>query len=99
MPDTGSLRGDVIDLLRQANSRRGHLAVTVITRLGGFYRDTGTNLADLRDALEGELGVTMDDLIARAVARGRSGPTRSTAALRSYPPTCFVTTSCSRMRP
>ncbi len=37
MPDTGSLRGDVTNLLRQANSQRGHLAVTVITRLGGFY--------------------------------------------------------------
>lgn len=70
VPDTGSLRGDVISLLRQANSQRGHLAVTAITRLGGFYRDTGTNIADLRDALEGERGSTMDELIARAVARG-----------------------------
>lgn len=70
VPDTGSLRGDVISLLRQANSQRGHLAVTAITRLGGFYRDTGTNIADLRDALEGGRGSTMDELIARAVARG-----------------------------
>ncbi|GAB3218084.1 TetR/AcrR family transcriptional regulator [Mycolicibacterium hippocampi] len=85
VPDTGSLRGDVIDLLRQANSRRGHLAVTVITRLGGFYRDTGTNLADLRDALEGELGVTMDDLIARAVARGEIRPDQINGRIAQLP--------------
>ncbi|MBA0048539.1 TetR/AcrR family transcriptional regulator [Mycobacteroides sp. LB1] len=74
VPDTGSLRGDVINLLQQANSQRGHLAVTAITRLGGFYRDTGTNIADLRDALEGGRGATMDELIARAVARGEIRP-------------------------
>ncbi|MEE6176077.1 TetR/AcrR family transcriptional regulator [Mycobacterium sp. 050134] len=74
VPDTGSLRGDVIDLLRQANSQRGHLAITVMTRLGGFYRDTGTNIAELRDALERERGATMNKLIARAVARGEIRP-------------------------
>lgn len=74
VPDTGSLRGDVISLLRQANSQRGHLAVTVSTRLGGFYRDTGTRIADLRDALEGERGASMEKLIARAVARGEIRP-------------------------
>ncbi|MGV9802880.1 TetR/AcrR family transcriptional regulator [Mycobacterium sp. NPDC003449] len=74
VPDTGSLRGDVIDLLRQANSQRRHLAVTVSTRLGGYYRDTGTNIADLRAALEGERGDTMDTLIGRAVARGEIRP-------------------------
>lgn len=85
VPDTGSLRGDVIDLLRQANSQRGHLAVTVVTRLGGFYRDTGTNLADLRDALKGELGVTMDDLIARAVARGEILPDQINGRIAQLP--------------
>ena len=70
VPDTGSLRGDVIHLLQQANSQRNQLAVTVVTRLGGFYRDTGTTIADLRAALEGRPGTTMDELVARAVARG-----------------------------
>ena len=74
VPDNGSLRDDVIDLLRQANSRRGHLAVTVMTRLGAFSRDTGVNIAELRDALEGEHGATMNTLIARAVARGEIRP-------------------------
>ncbi len=97
VPDNGSLRADVIDLLRQANSQRGHLAVTVVTRLGGFYRDTGISLSELRAVLEGERGATMDKLVARAIARGRFGPIRSRAASRSCPSTCFVTTCCSRL--
>ncbi|MEZ0353236.1 TetR/AcrR family transcriptional regulator [Mycobacterium sp. pR1184] len=74
VPDTGSLRGDVINLLRQVNSQRGHLAITVMTRLGGFYRDTGTNIAELRNVLEGERGATMNKLVARAIARGEIRP-------------------------
>ncbi|OBF18831.1 TetR/AcrR family transcriptional regulator [Mycobacterium kubicae] len=85
VPDTGSLRGDVIDLLRQANSQRGHLAVTVMTRLGGFYRDTGTNIAELRNTLEGEPGTTMDKLIARAVARGEIRPDQITGRVAQLP--------------
>ncbi|QNI08571.1 TetR/AcrR family transcriptional regulator [Mycobacterium kubicae] len=85
VPDTGSLRGDVIDLLRQANSQRGHLAVTVMTRLGGFYRDTGTNIAELRNTLEGEPGATMDKLIARAVARGEIRPDQITGRVAQLP--------------
>jgi AcrR family transcriptional regulator len=85
VPDTGSLRGDVINLLRQANSQRGHLAVTVITRLGGFYRDTGTNIAELRNALEGERGATMDKLIARAVARGEIRPDQINGRVAQLP--------------
>ncbi|MGB3476503.1 MAG: TetR/AcrR family transcriptional regulator [Mycobacterium sp.] len=85
VPDTGSLRGDVISLLRQASSRRGQLAVTVITRLGGFYRDTGINIADLRDVLEDERGATMDKLIARAVARGEIGSDQITGRVAQLP--------------
>ena len=85
VPDNGSLRGDVINLLRQANSQRGHLAVTVITRLGGFYRDTGTKIADLRDALEGERGATMEKLIARAVARGEIRPDQISGRVAQLP--------------
>ena len=85
VPDTGSLRGDVISLLRQANDQRGHLAVTAITRLGGYYRDTGTSVADLRDALEGERGSTMDELIARAIARGEIQPGQITGRVAQLP--------------
>src|ERR1700733_5974010 len=45
-PDTGSLRGDVIALLRQANKVRVGLATQLFTQLGGFYRQSGTSLAE-----------------------------------------------------
>ena len=85
VPDNGSLRADVVDLLRQANSQRGHLAVTVATRLGGFYRDTGVSLAELRAVLEGERGATMDKLIARAVSRGEIRPNQITGRIAQLP--------------
>lgn len=85
VPDTGCLRGDVINLLQQANSQRGHLAVTVITRLGGFYRDTGTTIAELRNTLENERGDTMNKLIARAIARGEIGPNQINGRLAQLP--------------
>jgi len=85
VPDTGSLRGDVLNLLRQANSRRGHLAVTVVTRLGAFYRDTGTSISDLRDTLAGGRGTTMDDLLERAVARGEIEPGQITGRIARLP--------------
>lgn len=85
VPDSGSLRGDVINLLQQANSQRGHLAVTVITRLGGFYRDTGTTIAELRNILENERGDTMNKLIARAIARGEIRPDQINGRLAQLP--------------
>ena len=85
VPDNGSLRADVIDLLRQANSQRGHLAVTVVTRLGGFYRDTGISLAELRAVLEGERGATMDKLVARAVSRGEIRPDQIAGRIAQLP--------------
>jgi len=73
-PDTGSLRGDVIALLRQANKRRGRLAVLVFTRLGGFYRDAGTNLSELSAFVSGGRAGVMGDAIERAIARGEVEP-------------------------
>jgi len=73
-PDTGSLRGDVIALLRQANKRRARLAVILFTRLGGFYRDTGTNLSEIAAFVQGGRAGALDEAIERAIARGEVEP-------------------------
>jgi AcrR family transcriptional regulator len=73
-PDTGSLRGDVIGLLRQANKRRARLAVILSTRLGGFYRDTGTSLSELSVFVQGGRASALDEAIQRAIARGEIQP-------------------------
>jgi AcrR family transcriptional regulator len=69
-PDTGSLRGDVIGLLKLANKVRVRLAMLVFTQLGGFYREANTNLAELGAFVQGGRDAMLDEVIERAVARG-----------------------------
>jgi AcrR family transcriptional regulator len=69
-PDTGSLRGDVIGLLKLANKLRVRLAMLVFTQLGGFYREANTNLAELGAFVQGGRDAILDEVIERAVARG-----------------------------
>jgi AcrR family transcriptional regulator len=88
-PDTGSLRGDVIGLLRQANESRIGLATQVFTRLGGFYRQTGSNLADLGALVRGGPDNSLGDAIARAVDRGEIPPDRVTDRIARLPVDLF----------
>ena len=69
-PDTGSLRDDVIAVLRQANKVRTGLAVQLVTQLGGFYRQTGISLADLSAFVPGGRNPALDEVIQRAIDRG-----------------------------
>lgn len=69
-PDTGSLRGDVIGLLKLANKLRIRLAMLVFTQLGGFYREANTNLAELGAFVQGGRDAMLDEVIERAIARG-----------------------------
>ncbi|MDF3290672.1 TetR/AcrR family transcriptional regulator [Streptomyces silvisoli] len=52
-PDTKSVRGDLIALLRRANGAWLDLATMVGVQLGGYYQETGKTLADLREVLIG----------------------------------------------
>jgi AcrR family transcriptional regulator len=69
-PDTGSLRGDVIALLRLANERRVRMATDLFTNLGSFYRSSGTSFGDLRELIPGGRDSIMDAFIQRATDRG-----------------------------
>jgi AcrR family transcriptional regulator len=73
-PDTGSLRGDVVALLKLANKVRVRLAVLLFTRLGGFYREANTNLAELGAYVQGGRDAMLDEVIERAVARREIRP-------------------------
>jgi AcrR family transcriptional regulator len=69
-PDTGSLRGDVIALLKQANKVRAGVVAQLVTQLGGFYRQTGSSLADLKAFVQGGRDAILEEAIQRAIARG-----------------------------
>lgn len=74
-PDTGTLRGDVVALLTAANKQRIRLATQVFTQLGGFFRHTGTNLAELSEHVLGGRDTLMERIIQRAIDRGEIPPT------------------------
>ena len=71
-PDTGSLREDVITWLRRANDKRIRLATVVLTRLGDFYHQSGTNLAELTAELDVDAFLKL--AVQRAVDRGEIPP-------------------------
>jgi AcrR family transcriptional regulator len=77
-PDTGTLRGDMIELMKRANEVRFRLGVEVFTRLGGFYREIGTNLAAISAAVLGNREPVLDGIIRRAIDRGEIAADRLT---------------------
>ena len=82
VPDTGSLRGDLIALMRQANERRSPLSAMLAYHLGPYFQETGTTPADLRAAVLGDRLSSFDAVIERAIERGEIDPARLTPRLR-----------------
>ncbi|HEX7658692.1 MAG TPA: TetR/AcrR family transcriptional regulator [Pseudonocardiaceae bacterium] len=84
VPDTGSLRGDLIELLRGTNRRRAPLiGIFMSARLASFYTETGASFADLRDEFLAGRASLMDQIFDRAVERGEIDPARLTPRVRS----------------
>ncbi|MFA1541545.1 TetR/AcrR family transcriptional regulator [Actinomadura monticuli] len=74
-PDTGSLRGDLIALLRSSTRLRIDLAAMIGAQLGGLFAETGTTPAELRDSLLGERGSLWSaEVYRRAADRGELVP-------------------------
>lgn len=84
-PDTGSLRGDVIGLLQQANKVRIGFAAQVFIQLGSLYRETGTSLADLSAFVRGGRDTAMEQAIQRAIDRGEIDRERLTERIGRLP--------------
>jgi AcrR family transcriptional regulator len=70
VPDTGSLRGDVIALLTQANETRAAAAAVLSVQLGTYYQESRSTPAQLREQLLRDRVSAMGIFIQRAVARG-----------------------------
>lgn len=98
-PDTGSLRGDVVGILRQANKVRVGLATQLFTRLGGFYRQTGASLADLGALVQGGRNPALDEAIQRAIGRGEIQPEQVTERIARLPGDLFRYEILMTLRP
>ena len=70
IPDTGSLREDVLTLLRSANRLGDSGAALFSTIVGAFYDETETTPAQLRAQLLGDRTRPMTQIVERAIERG-----------------------------
>lgn len=71
-PDTGSLREDVLALLRHSNATRLGVWVVLSVQLAGFYAETGVTPAELRRELIGDRPSALREILARAAERGEA---------------------------
>lgn len=69
-PDTGSLREDLLGLLRATNEKRVGLMGLFVVYLGGYYQETGTTPYNLRRLVMDDGPTSLDVIFDRAVARG-----------------------------
>ncbi|QAY61254.1 TetR/AcrR family transcriptional regulator [Microbacterium protaetiae] len=83
-PDTGSLRGDLLAMLRSSNLARSAIAPLLSVFMGAYYAESGRTFADVRRRAFGErAGTSMETILNRAVARGEVDPQRLTRRVRS----------------
>jgi AcrR family transcriptional regulator len=85
VPDTGTLRGDLIELLDRAGGAPLALAAIISVQLGSYYQATQSSPADLRQQLLGDRTTSVDVVIARAVERGEIDPGRLTPRIIALP--------------
>jgi len=83
VPDTGSLRGDLIAVMVRANETRMSTAALFSMHLGAFYQETGMTPDTLRSELLGGRAGSSEVIIERAIARGEVDPAGLTPRRRS----------------
>lgn len=99
IPDTGSLRGDVIALMKSANATRLAFAAVVSLQLGRYFQETGTGPADLRELmLRGNIS-SIELIVQRAVERGEVDPATVTPRITTLPFDLFRNEVLMTMKP
>ena len=98
-PDTGTLRGDILALLHQANGARVGLATVLTIQLASYYDETGTSLSDLREAILGTRGSAIEQIVRRAVERGEIDPAKLTPPIARLPVDLFRQEILMTLRP
>ncbi|MEV0401422.1 TetR/AcrR family transcriptional regulator [Actinoallomurus sp. NPDC050550] len=86
-PDTGSVREDLIELLRRASSHRAEIAALFSVQMGEYFSETGKSPEDFRqELLSGRrqpFGV--DEVLRRGIERGEIDPDRLTRRIAELP--------------
>lgn len=84
-PDTGTFRGDLIELLERTNATQDNLITGIRVHLSGYYEATGQSPATLRKQILGERADVIDVVYDRAIARGEVDPAKATRLVRKMP--------------
>lgn len=75
IPDTGSLRGDVLAGLTEFNERRSGVIGLLVARLGAYFEEGGGSPQELRALLLPDGPSIMETIVERAAARGELAET------------------------
>jgi AcrR family transcriptional regulator len=84
-PDTGTLRGDLLAMLANANTDRNPMAALVSSMLGSYFNKTAPTPAELRDEFRSQRGSAVEEVVNRAVGRGEIDPARLTPRIIDLP--------------
>jgi AcrR family transcriptional regulator len=85
IPDTGSLRGDMIALLTSFSSTRVSFAATVSAVFSGLLASTGLTPAQVREKILADRPLQSDQVFARAHKRGEIDLDRIPPAVLTMP--------------
>lgn len=77
IPDTGTLRGDMLAVLTEFNDRRSGIIGLITARLGAYYNEAGGSPEEIRKWFVPDGPSIMETIIERAVARGELATTPS----------------------
>jgi AcrR family transcriptional regulator len=84
-PDTGTLRGDVLALLRQMSAGVSEIAGVLTFLFADYFSATGRPPSEIRERAIAGRGSIMTAVIERAVERGEIDPHRLTPHIASLP--------------
>ncbi len=85
VPDTGTLRGDVLAVLGRLSASVSEMAGVLSFVLADYFDATGLSPADLRDRILAGTPSRMAAIIQRAVDRGEIDPGRLSPRIASLP--------------
>lgn len=85
LPDTGSLREDLLTLMREIATTRVQLITVMYAYLASYHRETGRSPNDLFDPVATGRTAALDTLLERAIARGEIKSELLTERIKTLP--------------
>lgn len=89
VPDTGSVRDDLIQTLQNSNAGGNNVAALLTALVSSHFDEIGMTPAELRAELLGSRATSVEQILARGVERGEVDPNRLTPRIVDLPFTLF----------